>query len=150
MSANEGQVDILLVEDNPDDADLALRAVRGSGRAPRMAHVDDGVRALEFVFGTGEFAGRGAVALPRVVLLDLKLPRMDGLEVLRRLRDDERTRPIPVVMLTSSKEERDVLESYRCGVNSYVVKPVNFDAYSRTLTEVVHYWLDINHAAAPA
>ena len=148
MSAVEQHVDILLVEDNPDDAELAIRSMRKSGHAPRLVHVDDGVRALDFLFGTGEFAGRDSKIQPRVVLLDLKLPRLDGLEVLKRLRGDERTRTVPVVILSSSKEERDVAECYRHAANSYVVKPVNFDAYSATVVEVCRYWMGINLSPA--
>lgn len=144
LSAVEQQVDILLVEDNPNDAELAIRAMRMSGHAPSLVHVDDGVRALDFLFGSGEFSGRNTAVQPRVVLLDLKLPRVDGLEVLKRLRADERTRAVPVVVLSSSKEERDVAECYRHAVNSYVLKPVNFDAYSKAVAEVCRYWMEIN------
>jgi CheY-like chemotaxis protein len=144
VSAVEQPIDILLVEDNPNDAELAIRAMRMSGHAPSLLHVDDGVRALDFLFGSGEFSGRDTAVQPRVVLLDLKLPRVDGLEVLKRLRADERTRAIPVVVLSSSKEERDVAECYRHAVNSYVLKPVNFDAYSKAVAEVCRYWMEIN------
>lgn len=144
MNTTGQHVDVLLVEDNPNDAELAIRSTRKSGYAPRLVHVDDGVRALEFLFGTGEFAGRNTAQQPRLVLLDLKLPRVDGLEVLKRMRADERTRTVPVVMLSSSKEERDVAECYRHAANSYVVKPVNFEAYSATVTEICRYWLGVN------
>ena len=148
MSNAGEQLDILLVEDNPNDAELAIRAMQMSGHTPVLVHVDDGVRALEFLFGTGEFAGRDTAIQPRVVVLDLKLPRVDGLEVLKRMRADERTRAVPVVVLSSSKEERDVLECYRHAVNSYVLKPVNFDAYSRSVAEVCRYWMEINLSPA--
>jgi len=130
------EVDVLLVEDNPDDAELTLRALRKSNVAERLLHVDDGAKAIEFLFG-------GAKP-PRFILLDLKLPKIDGLEVLRRIKADARTRTIPVVVLTSSKEERDVMASYDLGVNSYIVKPVGFEQYMRTISEVGRYWNDLN------
>ncbi|MFO7189682.1 MAG: response regulator [Pseudomonadota bacterium] len=130
------EVDVLLVEDNPDDAELTLRALRKSNVAERLLHVDDGAKAIEFLFG-------GAKP-PRFILLDLKLPKIDGLEVLRRVKADARTRTIPVVVLTSSKEERDVMASYDLGVNSYIVKPVGFEQYMRTISEVGRYWNDLN------
>lgn len=146
MNTTGPHVDILLVEDNPNDTELAIRATRKSGYALRLVHVDDGVRALDFLFGTGEFAQRDTTHQPRLVLLDLKLPRVDGLEVLKRVRADERTRTVPVVMLSSSKEESDVNECYRNAANSYVVKPVNFEAYSTTVTGICQYWMGINLA----
>jgi len=132
-------VDILLVEDNPDDADLTLRALRNASPTARVEHVEDGAKAIDFLFGNGS-AGRA----PRFILLDLKLPKVDGLEVLRRIKRDPRTRRIPVVMLTSSSEERDVAESYEIGVSSYIVKPVNFDEYLALVADVVHYWSERN------
>lgn len=131
-------VDVLLVEDNPDDAELTLRALRKSNATDRLLHVDDGAKAIDFLFS------EDGPKLPRFILLDLKLPKIDGLEVLRRVKGDERTRTIPVVILTSSKEERDVATSYDLGVNSYIVKPVGFDQYMRTVSDVGRYWHDLN------
>lgn len=143
-------VEILLVEDNPDDADLTLRALRKAGLGERVLHVEDGARAVEFIFAEGEFAGRDARRLPGLILLDLKLPKLDGLEVLRRLKGDPRTRPIPVVMLTSSNEECDVRESFDLGVNSYVVKPVGFDEYISKIAAAGRYWVSCNQPNPPA
>ena len=131
-------VDVLLVEDNPDDAELTLRALRKSNVTDRLLHVDDGAKAIDFLFSDA------CTKLPRFILLDLKLPKIDGLEVLRRVKGHERTRTIPVVILTSSKEERDVVTSYDLGVNSYIVKPVGFDQYMRTVSDVGRYWHDLN------
>ena len=145
-----GTVEILLVGDNPDDVDLTLRALRKAGLGERVLHFEDGARAVEFVFGQGEFAGRDATILPRLILLDLKLPKLDGLEVLRCLKDDPHTRAIPVVMLTSSTEERDVRASFDLGANSYVVKPVGFDEYVSKLAAVGRYWVSCNQPIPPA
>jgi CheY-like chemotaxis protein len=142
MKPNE--VDLLLVEDNPSDAELTIRALRKCNLANNLHHVKDGAEALEFLFGEGAYAGRKVGNGPAVVLLDLKLPKVDGLEVLRRLRADERTRTVPVVILTSSKEERDIVGSYRLGVNSYVVKPVEFDKFAKAVSELGLYWLLLN------
>jgi two-component system response regulator len=137
-------VEILLVEDNPADAELTTKALRRHHLANHLEVVRDGEEALEFLFGTGRHAGRAVDQPPKVVLLDLKLPRVDGIEVLRRLKADARTRTIPVVVLTSSREERDVVESYRLGVNSYIVKPVGFDEFVRAVSELGLYWLLLN------
>ena len=134
-------VEILLVEDNASDAELCLRALKKHNLANKLVWVKDGAEALEFIFGTGPYAGRKVVNGPKVILLDLRLPKVDGLEVLRRLKADERTRVIPVVVLTSSK---DVIESYKLGVNSYISKPVEFDAFAQTVSELGMYWLLIN------
>ncbi len=137
---------ILLVEDNPDDELLALRALRKNGIAGDVVVVRDGVEALDYLFATGDHAGRDASVVPRVILLDLKLPKIGGLEVLRRLRSDERTRLVPVVILSSSGEQRDMREGYGLGANSYVRKPVNFEHFVRAVEQLKSYWLVLNEA----
>jgi two-component system response regulator len=137
-------VEILLVEDNPNDVELTLRAFRKQNLTNSVHVVRDGAEALDFLFSTGVYAQRNANTQPKVVLLDLKLPKVDGIEVLRRLKADARTRNIPVVMLTSSQEERDVLESYRLGVNSYIVKPVEFSNFVHAVSELGMYWSVLN------
>ena len=138
--------EILLVEDNPDDVELTLRALNKHKLAARVVQLKDGVEALEYIFCTGAYAHRRIEQMPKVILLDLKMPRVNGLEVLRKLKADERTRTIPVVMLTSSQEECDVVESYKLGVNSYIVKPVDFESFMRAVSEVGVYWAMLNHA----
>lgn len=138
-------VEILLVEDNPRDAELTLRALRRRNLGNQIAHVKDGQEAIDWIFGQGSHQGRDINQRPRVILLDLKLPKVDGLAVLQAIRSDARTRLIPVVVLTSSREERDVVESYRLGVNSYIVKPVDFENFSAAVAEAGHYWLLVNH-----
>lgn len=139
-------VDILLVEDNPTDRELALRALRKHQLTQSIQVVQDGAEALDFLFATGAYTHRRKANRPRVILLDLKLPKVDGLEVLQRLRADPFLRTTPVVMLTSSREERDLVESYRLGVNSFVVKPVDFDQFTETVQRVGGYWLQLNQA----
>lgn len=135
---------ILLVEDNQDDEELAVLAFERSRIANRMVIVRDGQEALDYLFGTVANGGRDTRVLPQLVLLDLKLPKVSGLEVLRRLRADPRTRRLPVVVLTSSKEEQDLLESYDCGANSYVRKPVDFGRFSEAIHQLQMYWLVLN------
>ncbi len=135
---------ILLVEDNPDDLELAIRALRKSGQGDGVVVARDGVEALDYLFGTGAFAGRDAAVQPAVILLDLKLPRLGGHEVLERLRKDKRTQLIPVVVLTSSDERDDIRGAYARGANSYIRKPVEFSQFTTMLGEVGHYWLDLN------
>ncbi|PYO66982.1 MAG: two-component system response regulator [Gemmatimonadetes bacterium] len=138
------QVEILLVEDNPTDAELTLRAFKARNFANQVFVARDGAEALDFFFGDGSHPLRDIGVVPKVVLLDLKLPKVDGLEVLRRLKADERTRTIPVVILTSSREEPDIAAAYRLGANSYIVKPVDFEAFARAVSEVGLYWLLLN------
>ena len=144
MNAEMKQVEILLVEDNPNDAELTIRSLKKNNLANNLEWVKDGAEALDFLFSTGGYLARNNLALPKVVLLDLRLPKVDGMEVLRRIRADQRTQHIPVVVLTSSKEDRDIAESYQLGVNSYVSKPVNFDEFVKAVTELGMYWLLLN------
>jgi two-component system response regulator len=137
---------ILLVEDNPDDELLALRALRQNGVHSEVVVARDGVEALDYLFATGAHAERDLSVMPQLILLDLKLPKIDGLEVLRRLRADERTRLLPVVILTSSREMQDLLDGYGSGANSYVRKPVNFEQFVRTVEQLKLYWLSLNEA----
>ena len=137
-------VQILLVEDNPDDVELTLHAFQKHHLANRVHVVRDGAEALEFLFRTSAYKDRRTEDSPQLVLLDLKLPKVDGLEVLRRMKADPRNRMIPVVMLTSSREDRDITESYRLGVNSYIVKPVNFEQFTEAVRQLGLYWLLMN------
>jgi two-component system response regulator len=143
----ESIVEILLVEDNPHDVELALHALKKNNISNHIHVVRDGAEALEYLFSGGAYAGRPPQN-PKVILLDLKLPKVDGLEVLRRIKADARTRSIPVVMLTSSREERDIVESYRLGVNSYIVKPVDFDQFIEAMRQLGMYWLLLNNPPA--
>jgi two-component system response regulator len=140
------EVEILLVEDNPNDVELTLHAFRKNNLSNRIRVARDGAEAIEFLFGT-DGQGQAANAPPKVVLLDLKLPKVDGLEVLRRIKSEPRTRTIPVVVLTSSKEERDIVESYELGVNSYIVKPVDFEQFTDAVRNLGLYWLLLNQPA---
>jgi two-component system response regulator len=142
MSLNE--VEVVLVEDNPNDAELAIRALKGYNLANKLMWLKDGVEALDFIFAQGQYADRSVGEVPKVILLDLKLPRVDGLEVLEKIKSDTRTKSIPVVVLTSSSEERDIIASYNLGVNSYVIKPVDFDKYVDAVKEVGLYWMSLN------
>ncbi|MBC7485924.1 MAG: response regulator [Cytophagaceae bacterium] len=130
-------LDILLVEDNPDDAELAIRALRKSNLANHLLHLQDGQEALDYLFDEKN-------TKPKLVLLDLKMPKVDGIEVLRKLKADERTRTIPVVMLTSSKEERDIVETYKLGVNAYIVKPLDFEQFGTAIGQLGLFWLVLN------
>jgi two-component system, response regulator len=138
------RVDILLVEDNPNDAELAIRALRKHNIANNVIHVSDGEAALDFLFARGAYADRNATIRPKLILLDLKLPKVDGFEVLKAVKADDRTKLTPVVVLTTSKEEQDLIESYRLGVNSYIVKPVEFDNFVDAVKELGLYWLLLN------
>jgi two-component system response regulator len=137
---------ILLVEDNADDVLLTLRAIKKNNVTGEVVVARDGVEALDYLFATGEYAGRDTNVMPHLILLDLKLPKIDGLEVLSRLRADERTRLLPVVILTSSKELQDMLDGYSLGANSYVRKPVNFEQFVRAVEQLELYWLNLNEA----
>jgi len=137
-------IDVLLVEDNPHDAELTIRALRKGNLANPLHLVEDGVEALDFMFGRGAYADREVSQYPKVIFLDLKLPRMSGLEVLRELKGDERTRAIPVVVVTSSREDPDIRTAYALGANSYVVKPVDFDAFVQAMSSLGLYWLAVN------
>ena len=143
-SAVPNAVEILLVEDNPRDVELTLRALKKRNLANKVHVVEDGEKALDYIFASGDYAYRNMEHTPKMILLDLKLPKVDGLEVLRKIKADERTRTIPVVVLTSSGEERDIVESYKLGVNSYIVKPVNFDKFIDSVGELGLYWLLLN------
>jgi two-component system response regulator len=139
---NLNEVDILLVEDKPTDAELVLRSLKKITR--RFHVVRDGAEALEFIFATGKYSQRNIENVPSVILLDLKLPKVDGIEVLRRIKSDDRTKKIPVVALTSSSEDSDLRECYKLGINSYIVKPVDFEKFIQAVTELCNYWLSIN------
>ncbi len=140
----ENEVEILLVEDNPTDAELTLRALKKSRLANRVVHVVDGEEALDFLFARGAFSNRKIENGPKVILLDLKLPKVDGLEVLKIIKSDPRTKIIPVVVLTSSKQEKDMVQSYEFGANSYIVKPVDFDKFMDAVNALGMYWLLLN------
>jgi two-component system response regulator len=137
---------ILLVEDNPDDVALTLRALKKSKIMNEVVVAPDGVEALDYLFGTGKYAGRDTNVKPQLVLLDLKMPKMDGLEVLQRIREDERTKLQPVVVLTTSSEDRDRVESYKLGANSYIRKPVDFNQFTDAVNQLGLYWLVLNEA----
>jgi len=144
--ASGNALEILLVEDNPRDVELTLRAFKKHHLVNKVHVVRDGAEALDYLFATGAYNHRNGEDHPKVVLLDLKLPKVDGLEVLRQVKSDERTKTIPVVVLTSSREEKDVLESYKLGVNSYITKPVDFDKFLDAVGELGMYWLLLNQA----
>jgi two-component system, response regulator len=145
---NSGETDILLVEDSPEDAELALHALRRDHLANNIFVVGDGEEALNFLFCRGGFAERSFEQPPKLVLLDLKLPKVDGIEVLKQLKGDPRTKAIPVVVLTSSKEERDLVRSYDLGANSYIQKPVDFEKFRETVKTLGLYWMVINQRPA--
>ena len=138
------EIEILLVEDNPEDLELTLRALRKGNLANHIEVARDGAEAVQLIFGENGYAARSVDHGPRVIFLDLKLPKIDGLELLQRLKEDPRTKKIPVVMLTSSKEQKDIVESYQLGVNSYIVKPVSFERFMSAVQELGVYWLLLN------
>jgi CheY-like chemotaxis protein len=137
-------LEILLVEDNPQEAELTIRALKKRTLATHFFHVHDGQEAIDFIFNRGPYQGTRIYEMPKVVLLDLKLPKIDGLEVLRQLRADVSTRWLPVVILTSSQEDRDVVEAYALGANSYIVKPVDFESFLEVVSNMITYWLLLN------
>jgi len=141
---DHSEVEILLVEDNPSDAELTIRALKKHHLANNLVHLKDGAEAIDFIFAKGKYSERNIQNGPKVVLLDLKLPKIEGLEVLRRIKSDERTKVVPVVVLTSSKEEQDVVRSYQFGANSYIMKPVDFDKFLNAVSELGLYWLLLN------
>lgn len=143
---SQSEVEILLVEDNPNDAELALRALQKNNLANNVVRVADGEEALDFIFARGAFQERSVDNRPKVIILDLKLPKISGLEVLQAMKSDARTRNIPVVVLTSSKEEKDIIKTYNLGVNSYIVKPVDFDKFVNAVRDLGLYWLLLNQA----
>jgi len=134
-------IEVLLVEDNPHEAQLTIRSLKKHNLANNLHHVDDGAEALDFLFGREKYEGQKNEADLKVILLDLKLPKIDGLEVLRQIKGNERTRTIPVVVLTSSKEEQDIIASYKLGVNSYIVKPVQFESFAKAVADLGMYWM---------
>ena len=140
----QNQVEILLIEDNPDEAELAIRSLKKNSLANNLVHIDDGAEALDYIFCRGKYASNDISFTPKVILLDLKLPRVGGLEILKQVKTDERTKSIPVVILTSSKEDSDLIEGYNLGVNSYIVKPVNFESFAKAISELGMYWVILN------
>jgi two-component system response regulator len=141
---NHNDVEILLIEDNKHEAQLVIRSLKKSNLANKLLHIDDGADALDFIFAKEKYIERRIEDHPKLILLDLKLPKVDGLEILKRIKSDERTKAIPVIVLTSSREEGDILNSYKLGVNSYIVKPVNFDSFSKAVVELGLYWMVMN------
>jgi len=137
-------IQILLVEDNSSDAEMTIASLKKNGLANRLLHVKDGAAALDYIFAEGKYAGRLVEDTPRVILLDLKMPKVNGKEVLKKIRADERTKRIPVVVLTSSKEDPDIHRCYNLGANSYVVKPVEFDQFQKAVTDLGLYWMIVN------
>ncbi len=138
------KIEILLVEDNPHDAEMTIRSLKKVNLANKVVHLKDGAEALDFIFAKGSFAGRQIENKPKVILLDIKMPKVDGIEVLRQIKSNNITKTIPVVIMTSSKEEQDIIASYNLGVNSYVVKPVDFEGFAKAVVELGFYWLMIN------
>ncbi|HEY1019355.1 MAG TPA: response regulator [Sediminibacterium sp.] len=144
MQTNIHNIEVLLVEDSDEDAELVIRSLKKHNLGNNLVHVSDGVEALDFIFARGEFSDRSVGDIPKVILMDLKMPKMDGLQVLKEIKKDDRTKMIPVIMMTSSKEEKDIVDSYQLGVNSFIVKPVGFENFSKAVAEFGMYWLLIN------
>ena len=143
---DKGVVEILLVEDNPHDAEMTIRALKKHNLANNLVHVSDGEEALDFLFARRAYSERQMQSGPKMILLDLKLPKVDGLEVLKAVKGEPKTRVIPVIVLTSSTEEKDIIESYKLGVNSYIVKPVDFDKFVKAIKDLGLYWLLLNQS----
>jgi CheY-like chemotaxis protein len=141
---NKSIIEILLVEDNSSDVELTIRALKKQNLANDIIVVNDGAEALDFIFANGKYADRDMDNLPKVIFLDLKLPKINGIEVLRAIKSNEKTKVIPIVIMTSSQEEKDIVESYKLGVNSYVVKPIDFEKFMKTIAELGFYWLAVN------
>ena len=139
-------VEIVLIEDNPFEAELAIRALEKNNLANRLIHIDDGEEALAFIFSDGKYAERKTMPPPKLILLDLKLPKVDGLQILKEIKSHPDTKSIPVVILTSSQEEKDIVESYKLGANSYLVKPVNFESFAKSIADLGFYWLLLNQS----
>ena len=138
--------DIILVEDSASDTEFTIRALRKNNILNKVIHLQNGEEFLEYIFGTGQYAGRNTAELPGIIILDLKMPKISGLEVLKKIKSDERTRIIPVILLTSSKEDNDIIEGYHLGVNSYIVKPVDFVSFEKAIKDIGSYWLSINES----
>lgn len=145
---NQHTVEVLLVEDNVVDAELAIRELKKHNMANKLVHVKDGEQALEFIFGTGRFSDRGISHPPKLILLDIQMPKINGIEVLEKIKSDERTKAIPVVVLTSSKEDPDIQKCYKLGANSYIVKPLNFEGFAVAIKNLGFYWLLLNQPPA--
>lgn len=141
---NHNDVEILLIEDNKHEAQLVIRSLKKNNLANKLLHINDGSEALDFIFAQEKYSDRRVEDHPKLILLDLKLPKVDGLEILKRIKSDERTKTIPVIVLTSSREEQDIVSSYKLGVNSYIVKPVNFESFSKAVIELGLYWMVMN------
>lgn len=141
--ANNKEIEVILVEDNPFDAELTIRSFKKHNMANNLVWLKDGAEALEYVFGTGKYAGKSE-GIPKIMLLDLRLPKVDGLQVLKKIKSEKKVSGMPVIIITSSKEDRDMVESYRLGVNSFVSKPVEFDEFSNMVSQLGLYWLHVN------
>lgn len=141
---NNGEIEILLVEDNPGDAEITIRALRRKNFDNKLVHLENGADALDYIFGYGQYADHTVSSMPKVILLDLNMPKIGGMEVLQKIKSDERTRKIPVVILTSSKEDPDIERCFDLGANSYIVKPVEFDKFVKAVVEIGYYWLTLN------
>jgi two-component system, response regulator len=140
----ENPVEIVLIEDNDFEAELAIKALEKNNLANKVFHIDDGEEALEFIFSDGKYKDRKTLPPPKLILLDLKLPKVDGLQILKQIKSNPDTKAIPVVILTSSQEEKDIIESYKMGANSYLVKPVNFESFAKAIADLGFYWLLLN------